>query len=80
MRRIILAAIMAVAGTGAAGAAGAGWHGPGWYVCMDTPVKPQSMYRGSYRTKEDCEKAMPEPHGAISYECIEFTHEPIGND
>ncbi|HTP76717.1 MAG TPA: hypothetical protein VMJ73_07020 [Rhizomicrobium sp.] len=77
MRAFIFAAIFVAAATGSALAVGMGWHGPGWYVVMSTPVKAQSLYRGAYKTKEECVADKPADHGAISYDCVEYYKEPL---
>jgi hypothetical protein len=78
MRRIALAALLAVAATTAALAAGPGWHGPGWYVVMNTPVKQNALYRGMYKSQEDCLADKPADHGMVTYECVEINNEPLG--
>jgi len=77
MRAFILAILLIVGATGAAFAVGMGWHGPGWYVVMSTRVKAQSIYRGAYKTKDDCIADKPADHGAVTYDCIEYFKEPL---
>ncbi len=77
MRLLLLSAAFAIAASTAAFAVGAGWHGPGWYVLMSTPVKAQSLYRGAYHTKEDCEADKPADHGAVTYECAQVNNQPL---
>jgi len=79
MRLLILSAAFAVAASTAAFAVGAGWHGPGWYIVMDTPMKNQALYRGAYKTQQDCLADKPADHGAIQYECIQVNNEPLDN-
>ncbi len=77
MRHLLLAAAFTAAASTAAFAVGAGWHGPGWYVVMNTPVKQGSIYRGAYKTEQDCLADKPANHGAIEYECQEYVKEPM---
>ena len=77
MRRLVLSLIFTVAATTAALAVGAGWHGPGWYVVMNTPMKQNALYRGSYETKDACMADKPADHGAIEYDCVKFDREPM---
>ncbi|HXC55228.1 MAG TPA: hypothetical protein VNU97_08040 [Rhizomicrobium sp.] len=77
MRRLVLSVLFIVAATTAASAVGFGWHGPGWYVVMNTPVKQGSLYRGAYKTQQDCEADKPADHGAVQYECDQYTNEPL---
>jgi hypothetical protein len=78
MRTFILSvAFVVAASTGAL--AVYNWHGPGWYIMMATPVNPQSLYRGAYHTKEECDAAKPADHGAVSYECVELFKEPMSD-
>lgn len=77
MRRLILSVAFTVATTSAALAVGMGWHGPGWYIVMDTPTKNQALYRGAYKTQQDCLADKPADHGAIQYECVQVDNEPL---
>ena len=43
------------------------------------PVKEGSLYRGAYKTKEDCEADKPADHGSVGYECVQRTNEPLDN-
>ena len=79
MRRLVLSAILLLAATGSAFAVGAGWNGPGWYIVMNTPMKQNALYRGAYKSKDDCMAAKPADHGAIEYDCVEFDNEPLDN-
>ena len=45
---------------------------------MNTPVKQNSLYRGSYKTRDDCIADKPADHGMVTYDCIEIDHEPLG--
>lgn len=72
---ILVSAIL----TSAAIAAGPGWNGPGWYIVMDSPVKNQALYRGAYKTQQDCEAAKPADKGAVTFECIVEDREPLDN-
>jgi hypothetical protein len=77
MRAFGLSIVLSLAMATAALAVGAGWHGPGWYVVMNTPVKQNSLYRGSYKTRDDCLADKPADHGAVEYDCVQFDHEPL---
>ncbi|MBL6854121.1 MAG: hypothetical protein ISS15_05010 [Alphaproteobacteria bacterium] len=77
MRRLALFTLVMLAATTAAYAAGPGWHGPGWYVVMNTPIKQNSLYRGSYKTQDDCNADKPADHGAVQYECIKVDNQPM---
>jgi hypothetical protein len=77
MRRLILSVVFTVATATAALAVGAGWHGPGWYVVMNTPMKQNAIYRGAYKTKDDCVADKPADRGAIEYDCVKFDNEPL---
>ncbi len=77
MRRLVLSILLSLAATTAAFAVGPGWHGPGWYVVMNTPVKQNSLYRGVYKTAEECNADKPADHGSIQYECIQINNEPM---
>jgi hypothetical protein len=79
MRLFLLSAALVLAASTAAYAVGPGWHGPGWYIVMNTPVKQGALYRGAYKSKEDCVAAKPADHGAIEYDCTEYTREPLDN-
>ena len=79
MRVLTLAGIAIAMLVTAAGAAGPGWNGPGWYVVFDSPVKAQALYRGAYKTQEDCEAQKPADKGALTYECVYEDHEPLDN-
>lgn len=77
MRMFVFAILLGAATTTAALAVGRGWHGPGWYVVMSTPVKAQSLYRGAYKTQDDCIADKPADHGAITYDCVQYFKEPL---
>ena len=77
MRILILSLAFVAAASTAALAVGFGWHGPGWYVVMNTPVKQGSLYRGAYRTEQECLADKPANKGAIEYDCQQFTNEPL---
>jgi hypothetical protein len=77
MRRLALSVLFMLAATTATNAVGAGWHGPGWYVVMNTPIKQNSLYRGAYKTQEDCNADKPADHGSIEYECIKIDNQPL---
>jgi hypothetical protein len=79
MRLLILSVAFTVLASAAAFAVGAGWHGPGWYIVMDTPMKNQALYRGAYKTEQDCLADKPADRGAIQYECIQVNNEPMDN-
>lgn len=80
MKKFLTLGALAIAFSAtAAFAVGAGWNGPGWYIVMDTPVKNQALYRGAYRTREDCLAARPDDKGSVTYECVQFDHEPLDN-
>ena len=79
MRNLALAAAILLAATTAALAVGPGWHGPGWYVVMNTPMKQNALYRGAYKTKDDCMGDRPADHGAVEYDCVKFDNEPLDN-
>ena len=77
MRLLALSFAFTLLASSAALAVGGGWHGPGWYILMNTPVKAQSLYRGAYKTKDDCEADKPADHGSVSYECQQVNNEPL---
>jgi hypothetical protein len=77
MRRVVLPALFVIAATSAAYAVGPGWHGPGWYVVMNTPIKQNALYRGAYKTQDDCNADKPADHGAVQYECIKVDNQPL---
>jgi hypothetical protein len=79
MRVLSLTIVAGAMLTAAAYAAGPGWNGPGWYVVMDSPVKNQALYRGAYKTQDDCMAAKPADKGALQYECVYEDHEPLDN-
>ncbi len=62
-----------------ASAVGFGWHGPGWYVVKDTPLKNQALYRGAYKTRDDCMADKPADTANIQYECVKYDNEPLDN-
>lgn len=78
MRLIALTAAFTLAITTAAFAVGAGWHGPGWYIVKNTPVKQNGLYRGAYKTRDECMADKPADKGNIEYDCVEMTREPLG--
>lgn len=77
IRRIAFATLLAVTAVSPALAVGAGWHGPGWYILMNTPVKQHALYRGAYKTEQECLANKPADHGAIGYDCVELNREPM---
>lgn len=77
MRRLALSVLFAALTATAALAAGPGWHGPGWYVVMNTPIKQNALYRGAYKTQEECNADKPADHGAVEYECIKVDNQPL---
>jgi hypothetical protein len=77
MRRAIFASLFVLATSTAASAVGAGWHGPGWYVLMNTPVKQHALYRGAYKTEQECLAAKPADHGSIEFDCVELNRQPM---
>jgi hypothetical protein len=79
MRRLILSVLFVTATSGAALAVGFGWHGPGWYVVKDTPMKNQALYRGAYKTQDECMADKPADTSSIQYECVKFDNEPMDN-
>lgn len=79
MRRLILSVVFTALASTAAFAVGPGWHGPGWYVVLNTPVKQGALYRGAYKTRDECVADKPADHGAVEYDCVEYNHEPLDN-
>jgi hypothetical protein len=77
MRRLALSVLVSTLTATAALAAGPGWHGPGWYVVMNTPIKQNALYRGAYKTQDDCNADKPADHGAVQYECVQINNQPL---
>lgn len=77
MRRLALSVLVSTLIATAALAAGPGWHGPGWYVVMNTPIKQNALYRGAYKTQDDCNADKPADHGAVQYECVQINNQPL---
>jgi hypothetical protein len=77
MRRLALSVLVGTLTATAALAAGPGWHGPGWYVVMNTPIKQNALYRGAYKTQDDCNADKPADHGAVQYECVQINNQPL---
>ena len=77
MRLLFLSVLFSAVAATAVLAVGAGWHGPGWYVVMSTPVKNQAIYRGAYKSKQECFADKPADHGSVTYDCMEYNHEPL---
>jgi hypothetical protein len=79
MRRVVLSMLFIAATSSGALAVGFGWHGPGWYVVKDTPMKNQALFRGAYKTQDECMADKPADTASIQYECVKFNNEPLDN-
>ena len=77
MRTISLVLLVSLACIAPAFAVSGGWHGPGWYIVMSSPMDSQSLYRGVYKSEDECMTDKPADKGVLLYQCIQLFIEPM---
>ena len=77
MRTLSLALLLSLAAAVPAFAVSSGWHGPGWYIVMSSPMNSQSLYRGVYKSQDECMTDKPDDKGVLLYQCVQLYIEPM---